>query len=699
MLRFLSSTALFFASFTSLAADVPPFSFVTRMDLENPSTVDAVAADFNGDGILDIASLGSTEIRVFLGTADHQFRLAAVSPLPGTPNLYNRLLAADFNNDGKPDLAVFGGTGFLLLGNGDGTFKKGLTLPSTSSPAAVADFNGDGKPDLAVALLTNDALVIAILLGKGDGSFAPPQTIPGSSAACLAAGDLNGDGKPDIATCNRVYLGTGTGTFSTGIPFTTPSPLAFLTITDLNQDGKGDLVGIKQYLNGVSPNLGPVYILYGNGDGSFQPAIQIQSGVGALLPDAAIGDIDGDGLPDIVVLGTGGLIGVLGNNGHDGFNQSRVLPVTYANSLPWSRVALADLTRNHHLDIIASGNGSRFFSVLTRNDQGQFKDVWSLSFSNTASPGTTDNATPVGWADFNGDGKPDLVFVVSQNTQIFVRTVFQTGHPSAPFALGRDTPVTPPPNALVNGAVVADFNHDGKPDIAICFGTISGANLPGTVYTYLGKGDGTFTRAPGAVQVGLTAFQMISADFDGDGNADLALSSGYVALGKGDGTFGPPTQFYASNGNAFATWLGTADFNHDGKADLAFQVCQGCEIPPPLLIYLGKGDGTFETPMSYTWNGLAQSGVIADVNDDGITDIVMLSYAEGADMPIAAVFLGKGDGTFQAPSYVQDIWAGQPNQIHAADLNGDGKTDLAITDWWQNSVYLFAGNGDGTFGP
>jgi hypothetical protein len=141
-------------------------------------------------------------------------------------------------------------------------------------------------------------------------------------------------------------------------------------------------------------------------------------------------------------------------------------------------------------------------------------------------------------------------------------------------------------------------------------------------------------------------------------------------------------------------------FNHDGKPDIAFQICQSCTPSGrPLLIFLGNGDGTFQSPISYTWTGLTQSGTIADLNNDGIPDIIMLSYTEGSNVPIAAVFLGNGDGTFKPPQYVQAAHAAQPNQIMAADLNGDGKADLAVTDWWSNSLYLFAGSGDGTFGP
>jgi hypothetical protein len=657
-------------------------------------TVQVISGDFNGDGIADIAALGQSDISVFLGEGNRQFRLGSVTQLPGTTSSYIGMVAADFNLDGKLDLAVFGGTGFLLLGNGDGTFRQGVTLPSTSTPVATADFNGDGKPDLAVGTPSG----IGIYLGKGDGTFAPPAVIPGSSAACIATGDLNGDGKPDIASCNLIYLGKGNGTFSRGIPFALPSQADFLAIGDLNLDGKADMVAIKQYINGVSESLGPVYVLFGNGDGTFRPAVQIASDAGTLLPTAAIGDVNGDGLPDIVVLGAGGLVGVLTNNGHNGFNLGRVEPVTFLYSLPWGSVALADLT-GHGLDILASGNFSRMFSVLFENGYGGFKNVRSLPIPNVASLGGADNVTPVARADFNGDGLSDLAFVYTDEKGAFIGTFLQTGNASQPYAPGPDTALSLAGFSGWNGIVAGDFNRDGKPDIAICFSSISGANVPGTVKVFLGNGDGTFTEGAGSVALAVTAFEMITGDFNGDGKPDLAFSSGAVALGNGDGTFGPPIQFFPGNSNLFGIWLGAADFNHDGKLDLAFQVCQGCEIPAPLKIFLGNGDGTFRAGSSYTFDGLAAWAAIADVNQDGIPDIIDLNGVEGGRHSIAAVLLGNGDGTFKQPSFVEADWSIQPNQIIATDLNGDGKIDLAVTDWDQNSLYLFAGNGDGTFGP
>jgi hypothetical protein len=160
-----------------------------------------------------------------------------------------------------------------------------------------ADFNLDGKVDLAFAQGNS----IQVLLGNGDGTFAPPIVISGP-ADCLATGGFNGDGKPDLVGCDDgivVYLGYGDGTFAPPITSPTPSAPIFAAVGDLNNDGKQDVAAVAFHGIGSNPNLGPVYVLYGNGDGTFQPALQVHTDIGTVF-SAGIADLDGDGLPDLV---------------------------------------------------------------------------------------------------------------------------------------------------------------------------------------------------------------------------------------------------------------------------------------------------------------------------------------------------------------------------------------------------------------
>jgi hypothetical protein len=177
------------------------------------------------------------------------------------------LAVADVNGDGQPDLVVANacataascrnGSVGVLLGNGDGTFKKSVTYPAGFSPisVAVADVNGDGKPDLVIANnQDNGNGSVGVLLGNGDGTFASIVNYAsgGFAPQSVAVADLNGDGKPDVLVSNSssnnvgVLLGKGDGTFRAPLIYSTggSTPLS-VAIADVNGDGKPDLVVVN----------------------------------------------------------------------------------------------------------------------------------------------------------------------------------------------------------------------------------------------------------------------------------------------------------------------------------------------------------------------------------------------------------------------------------------------------------------------
>jgi hypothetical protein len=209
--------------------------------------------------------------------------------------------AADFNGDGKLDLAALSGyTGqiLILLGNGDGTFEAPVGYGLGSGNIVSADFNGDGKLDLAVPFSATNSTV-AILLGNGDGTFQPQATFSTPPfPQFIAVGDFNGDGKLDVATANgggapgsvSVLLGNGDGTLESHIDYAQGASPVSLAVGDFNGDGKLDIA----YLDFG----GEVSILLGNGDGTFQAGqsiATIQSGM-----DLLTADLNGDGRLDLV---------------------------------------------------------------------------------------------------------------------------------------------------------------------------------------------------------------------------------------------------------------------------------------------------------------------------------------------------------------------------------------------------------------
>jgi hypothetical protein len=187
--------------------------------------VDSIAVgDFNRDGNLDVAVISGGQVSIMLGNGNGTFRAPVLYPVVGTT-----IAAADFNGDGKLDLVVgssSSSTGWLLFGNGDGTFGSADPFnagSSIDSQVAVADINNDGQPDV---VFTNSALgTVTVLFGNGDGGFSPPAVFPaGVSPASVAVGDFNGDGIPDLVVTNTtsnqvsVLLGQQVASYSaTGI--------------------------------------------------------------------------------------------------------------------------------------------------------------------------------------------------------------------------------------------------------------------------------------------------------------------------------------------------------------------------------------------------------------------------------------------------------------------------------------------------
>jgi hypothetical protein len=355
---------------------------------------------------------------------------------------------------------------------------------STATSVAVADVNGDGKPDLLVAnaCASNSDCShgsAGVLLGRGRGQFGPARLYDsgGFTANSITVADLNGDGKPDLIVANcalgphsscpapgsngavGILLGNGDGTFQPAVTYDSGAANAFsVAVVDLNGDGKLDLVvGNYSY-----PNPSTVRVLLGNGDGTFQPAtVYTLGGSGAVSIAAA--DVNGDGIPDLLVSCNGGEVAVL------------------------------------------LGNGDGTFRMAGSYSSGSFNH-WGVVA-----------------ADVNGDGKPDMIVVnadMGVSSEGTVAILLGNGDGTFQPAVTYDTGGIGP-RSLAAG----DVNGDGMLDVVVANEVACNeCDDRGSAGVLLGNGDGTFQPSMTFDSGGAVAVAIQLADVNDDGRGDLVTA-------------------------------------------------------------------------------------------------------------------------------------------------------------------------------
>jgi Bacterial Ig-like domain (group 3)/FG-GAP-like repeat len=659
-------------------------------------------------------------------------------------------LTADYDKDGKPDVAVvqYDGTLNILLGNGVGGFAAPVPYsnPNVSSTeiaqAFAADVNNDGYPDIVAYDQGNNAILVWLNLRNG--TFAAPvataMTYNFGNVANIAVGDVNGDGNPDIVTVAvnnisvtdsavtvQTWLGKGDGTFiapGTAVTqtFTVAAQVEFsgnlaITLGDLNKDGKLDVaVEMEEY---TSNNTGLIVatVALGNGDGSFaalnvnDPISAAFTGTGFFFVMSSAGvqivDLNGDSNPDVAIdansPGVGAYLEVALGDGKGGFSSTvQTQNVAAANQIVYADVngdGIPDIVLDNGVLEIWSGKGDGTFTLQPAGNE------YILDGG---------GGEGLALADFNGDGNVDVAELGGDYKQLSLFAGNGKGSFTGAPALSSTTDTDPAP-LYIQLNDVADVQ--GKGFTSALYIDYSGTNP--TVVTGVSDGKGNFTYVTGlsaAAVPTLAYLEPVQADFNGDGMQDLLIAnedgSMSYALSNGDGTFKAPVSLGLPTLDCVVDYGATGDLNGDGLTDIVVaypgdSACGGSDgTPSGYFVVLGKAGGTFAAPVFTPYGSELYSVTIADMNMDGIPDLLLDDAPFQAGGTFAVDLLpGNGDGTFASGIAVKSNYL--VSQVIAGDYNQDGKPDLVLfTEGEQTDqdfdttagILLMPGNGDGSFG-
>ena len=571
-----------------------------------------------------------------------------------------------------------------------------------------ADFDGDGTPD-AVFIPYKPIEVFEVLIAA---SGVPKANYPVAIALpapplMIRAIDVNKDGKPDLIVSTAdapsgnspgaiyVLLNNGSGGFQASTRYAAGSePLGF-AVADVNNDGNLDLIVADQ---GDATGSGAgVAVLFGNGAGGFSSPSNFPTTAPAKA--VVVGDFNGDKILDIAAA-TGPVISVFPGNGTGGNgNGTFGTRLTFPSGGDSSYLAMGDFNGDGKLDLVSSNFLEQTAAVLLNNTTGS-----TISFAPQVSYPISKGRGPdyLSVTDFNNDGIPDIIggissptssqLVIAGNSNNAIDVLLGKGDGTfAPFPVPPLTPVGS--TSPIAFAVAGDFNNDGKMDV------VAMAQNSTSLLFYAGHGDGTYA-APVSTALGGTyanAVGAVTGDFNGDGVPDLAIvtNGGFaVALSLKNGSFQPLNTIFKSAISAGS--LAVADFNGDGKLDIATPICGSTGGPVSVHVYDGNGAGGFTDSQPVTLNYCPSALFTSDLNGDKKPDLVSLNNSGSSS--VADVILNQGQGAFANPKgYGLD-----PNgsaMLTLVDANGDGSPDLVSVSLINRpySINTLLNNGDGTF--
>ena len=621
---------------------------------------DVSIADLNGDGRPDVitANYSGTSVSVILGEGGGRFAAPVDYPVASSPG---KVVVGDFDGVSGPDLATaheYADVVSVLLNQGDGTFAARVEYATGDAPVdlAAGDLTGDGRADLAVT--NEDDGTVSVLLNQGDGSFAAKvDYVAGVLPSSVAIGDLDDDGWADLAVTNRsessnsvgVYLNQGNGSFAAQVEYTVSSRPSLVEIGDVSGDGAPDLV--------VSIYNDRVYLLENQGDGSFE---NVDSSTVETPKDLVLADVNRDGWLDVLTTDTD-TVYVLVNERDGGLPDEIAVRVDGADGL-----AVADVTGDGWVDLITVDTGDDILNVTRGLGDGAF--VARTDYTTNFGP----RAVAIG--DLDKDGRADLA-VANQSRDVVGVLLSQAAGGYAgvvDYAVGND------PYDLV----MVDLHKDGWLDVVVVNATDD------TFRELHNQQDGTFVLGATGT-TGATPRALAAGDLSGDGWPDLVVANhdgASVSVFVNDQISGFASRIDYSTG-VRPVDLAMGDLNGDEHPDLAVASAGSDEVG----VLLNQGDGTFAPRVSLQVGDEASGVAVGDLDGDGWLDLAASNEYEDS----VSVLMNQGGGSFAAR--VDHDTGQRPRSVAIGDVDGDRRPELIVANM-DNTLSIFRNLGGGQLG-
>jgi gliding motility-associated-like protein len=676
--------------------------------------------DLDGDGKPDLAVINKNDntVSVWRNTSTTGTITFSSKVDFATGTTPTSVAIGDLDGDGKRDLTITnsGSNTVSVLRNTAtsgtitaGSFAAKVDFATGSSPTnvAIGDLDGDGKRDLAVtnsgsntvSVLRNTATSGTITTGSFAGKV---DFTTGTTPNSVAIGDLDGDSKPDLAITNSgsasvsIFLNTSTSgaittsSFSGKVDFATGTIPNSVAIGDLDGDSKPDLAVANSGSASVSVFLNT------STSGSIAFATQANFTTGTTPFSVAIGDLDGDGKPDLAVANSGSnTVSVLRNTSTSG-SITFASKVDFTTGTTPNSVAIGDIDGNGKSELAVINAGSASISVLRNTStSGTISFATKVDFQ-------TGSQNPVGVAigDLDGDGKSDIVVANNSGNKI---SIFLNASSSGVAFTATSFVAQPILTTLLGPTSIAigDLDGDGKPDLAVTNSSVNSISVWRNIST---SGSISFaTRADFLTAVGTRTTSIAIGDLDGDGKPDLAVTNNKTTLPVSNqvsvfrniisisgsitsASFATRFDYITGTISNSANSVAIGDLDGDGKRDLAV-ANSGSNTVSVLRNMSTSGvafTGTsFDNRFDYT-TGTGSSPncvVIGDLDGDDKLD---LAVANGANATVSVLRNMATSGVaFSAASFVAQATLSTdntPNSVAIGDLDGDGKPDLAVAN-------------------